>query len=90
MGRSAVSLESGVDEPRLTRAEASDWLAGRGIRLKPATLARIFSTGGDGPPCRHIRGKPYYPIDVLETWAQSQITGLRTSAPPKIARRHGR
>jgi hypothetical protein len=77
-------------EIRLTRAEASAVLAELGIRMKPATLARIFSTGGDGPPCRHIRGKPFYPRDVLEAWAQTQITDLRTSAPPKKAWRHGR
>ena len=73
----------------LTRAEASACLERRGIRMKPSTLARLFSTGGDGPPCRHIRGKPFYPEDVLEAWADTQITELRTSAPPKKARRHG-
>lgn len=76
--------------PWLTRADASAYLGGRGIRMKPATLARIFSTGGDGPPCRHVRGKPYYPRDVLDAWADTQITELRTSAPPRKARRHGR
>ncbi len=73
----------------LTRAEASHWLATRGIRMKPATLARIFSGGGDGPPCRHIRGKPFYPRDALSAWAETQISELRTSAPPRKAKRHG-
>ncbi len=82
--------ENGACAALLTRAEAADCLVKRGIRMKPATLARIFSTGGDGPPCRHIRGKPFYPRDVLEAWADTQITELRTSAPPKKARRHGR
>ena len=63
----------------LTRAEASDYLFGRGIRLKPATLARTWSTGADGPPCVHIRRKPFYPRRVLEAWADSQISALRTS-----------
>lgn len=77
-------------EPWLTRAEASVWLATRGIRLKPASLARMFSTGADGPACRHVRGKPYYPRDVLRAWADRQISELRTTAPPKKARRHVR
>lgn len=70
----------------LTRSEASEYLRNFGIRMKPATLARLWSTGGDGPPCRHIRGKPFYPRQVLRQWAESQDTGLRSSSravPPK-------
>jgi hypothetical protein len=69
-----------VEDELLTRAAASDFLKRFGIRMKPATLARLWSTGGDGPPCRHIRGKPFYPRDVLRTWAESQDTGLRQSS----------
>lgn len=68
------------NEDLLTRAEASAYLARFGIRMKPATLARAWSTGSKGPPCRHVRGKPYYPRDVLRAWAESQITGLRQSS----------
>lgn len=68
------------DDDLLTRAEASEFLKRFGIRMKPATLARLWSTGGDGPACRHIRGKPFYPRDVLRAWAESQDTGLRQSA----------
>ena len=70
------------DEDLLTRAEASAFLALMGIRLKPATLARIWSTAADGPPCRHIRAKPYYPRGLLRDWARSQMSELRTGAPP--------
>ena len=72
------------DDNLLTRAEASDYLRRFGIRMKPATLARAWSTGANGPPCRHIRGKPFYPRDVLRSWAESQTTDLRRSArePP--------
>ena len=63
----------------LTRAEASEYLRRFGIRMKPTTLARLWSTGGDGPACRHIRGKPFYPRAVLRDWAESQDTGLRGS-----------
>ncbi|MBU2031164.1 MAG: hypothetical protein KKG69_03760 [Alphaproteobacteria bacterium] len=65
----------------LTRAEAAAHLEQFGVRLKPATLARLWSTGGGGPPCRHIRAKPFYPRDLLEAWAKSQISDLRTAAP---------
>lgn len=67
------------DEDLLTRAQASDYLARFHIRMKPATLARLWSVGGDGPPCRHIRGKPWYPRGELRSWAQSQQTNLRRS-----------
>ncbi len=71
------SSEAAAPSPRetlLTRAEASVFLEGKGIRMKPTTLARAYSTGSGGPPCRHIRNKPYYPLDLLETWAEAQIT----------------
>lgn len=67
------------DEDLLTRAEASAFLARFHIRMKPATLARLWSVGGDGPPCRHIRGKPWYPLGELRRWAQSQQSNLRRS-----------
>ena len=63
----------------LTRSEASIFLARFNVRMKPATLARLWSVGGEGPPCRHIRGKPFYPRDELQAWALRQRTGLRTS-----------
>lgn len=66
-------------EHRLTRAEASVFLQAKGIRMKPTTLARAYSTGSGGPPCRHIRNKPYYPLDLLEAWAEAQI-GAPTSS----------
>lgn len=78
------------DDDLLTRKEASAFLAQFGIRMKPQTLARIWSTGGNGPPCRHIRSKPYYPRGVLRDWARSQIGDLKTAAPAAAqARRHG-
>lgn len=69
------------DDVLMTRQEASAFLVAFGIRLKPASLARIWSVGGDGPPCRHVRGKPYYPRRFLQAWAQSQVSDLRYGAP---------
>jgi hypothetical protein len=82
------------DDDLLTRAEASAFLAQFGIRMKPQTLARIWSTGGDGPPCLHVRSKPYYPRGVLRDWARSQRGELRSAAPAAAqastrGRRHG-
>ena len=42
------SAEAATPSPRetlLTRAEASVFLEGKGIRMKPTTLARAYSTG---------------------------------------------
>jgi len=73
--------EPSETEVRLTRAEAAAFLTELGVQMKPATLARLWSTNGGGPPCRHIRAKPYYPRDLLKAWADDQITEVRTGAP---------
>lgn len=73
------------DHDLLTRTEASAYLARFNIALKPATLARIWSVGGDGPPCQHIRRKPYYPRGDLRAWAQAQRTALRRSRPRAVS-----
>jgi len=82
-GAVAVTDPNAADPPEvlLTRAEASAELALFGIRMKPQTLARAWSTGSPpGPPCRHVRGKPLYPRDRLRAWAEAQITELASSA----------
>jgi hypothetical protein len=63
----------------LSRNEASVFLARFHIHMKPATLARLWSVGGDGPPCRHIRSKPWYPRGELRRWAEGQQSNLRRS-----------
>ena len=68
-------------EDLLTRKEASAFLAQLGVRLKPATLAWLWSVGGDGPPCRHVRAKPFYPRGLLRDWARSQVSEIRSKAP---------
>jgi len=67
------------DDDLLTRAQASAYLKRFQIGLKPATLARMWSVGADGPPCRHVRKKPYYPRGELRAWALRQRTALRVS-----------
>lgn len=73
------------DDDLLTRREASAYLARFHVNLKPATLARMWSVGSPGPPCRHIRRKPMYPRGHLRDWARSQRSGLRRSrAEPAV------
>lgn len=64
----------------LTRKEASSELLRMGIRRSPATLAKVFSTRSDGPPCTHLGRTPYYPKKRLHEWARSQLTALRSSS----------
>ncbi|MNS59776.1 hypothetical protein D3C72_927470 [compost metagenome] len=75
------SVSADGDDVLLTRKEASAFLAQLGVQLKPATLARIWSVGSDGPPCRHIRSRPYYPRGLLRAWALTQISEIRSRAP---------
>ena len=73
-------LPEGFVDALLTRKEASDYLAEIGIRRKPATLAKLFCIGGDGPPCRHDGRKPLYPKALLHEWGVRQLTQLRRSS----------
>jgi hypothetical protein len=64
----------------LTRKEASSELLKLGIRRSPTTLAKIFCTRTDGPPCRHLGRTPYYPRSLLLEWANRQLGALRSSS----------
>jgi hypothetical protein len=69
-----------IDDVLLNRKEASRELATLGIRRAPSTLAKIFCTRSDGPPCTHLGRTPYYPRRKLHEWAKSQLTDLRSSS----------
>lgn len=69
-----------TEDVLLTRKEASRELATMGIRRAPSTLAKIFCTRSDGPPCVHLGRTPYYPKNKLHAWARSQLTDLRSSS----------
>lgn len=70
----------GTEDVLLNRKEASRELATLGIRRAPSTLAKIFCTRSDGPPCTHLGRTPYYPRSKLHAWARSQLTDLRSSS----------
>lgn len=71
-----------VDE-LLTREEASAYLATIGVRRRPATLAKLFCSRSDGPPCIHDGRKPYYPKRQLHEWGMRQLTQPRRSSSEK-------
>jgi hypothetical protein len=69
-----------TDDDWLTRREASDYLWRFGVRMKPTTLARAWCVGTGGPPCEHIRNRPFYRRGLLRDWAEAQ------RAPPQRRR----
>ncbi len=73
-------FEHDEDDVLLTRKEASTELLRLGIRRSPATLAKIFCTRSDGPPCRHLGRTPYYAKSDLHAWAKAQLTAKRHSS----------
>lgn len=79
IARAPAGEPAGAADELLTRQEASDFLLTLGVKLKPSTLARLWSTGGNGPPCVHHRNRPRYPREILRAWAAQQTTGLRRS-----------
>ena len=58
----------------LDRREAAAYLASIGVRRTPKTLAKIYSTRNDGPPCVHHGRRPLYPKRKLHEWAMRQLT----------------
>lgn len=68
-----------VDE-LLTREEASAYLATIGVRRRTSTLAKLFCTTSDGPPCIHDGRKPFYPKRQLHEWGMRQLSQLRNSS----------
>lgn len=60
------------DGDLLTRVEASAYLERFHVQLRPSTLARLWSVGGNGPPGVLVRNRPRYPRGTLRAWALSQ------------------
>jgi hypothetical protein len=66
-------------ERRLSRAEASaHLLTAWGIKRSPRTLANIAVTGG-GPAFEHAGRDVLYRVSILDTWAASLLSPLKTS-----------
>ncbi len=67
-----------VNERRLTRAEAAEFLSSRGFRVASSTLNKYASVGG-GPAFESFGRKPLYkPADLLR-WAAGKTARARFS-----------
>jgi hypothetical protein len=62
----------------LDRAEAADYLTGRGLKIKKGTLQKYATTGG-GPPYRRFGNKTLYTPDGLDQWAEGKMSAPRRS-----------
>jgi hypothetical protein len=73
-------LPDGFEDALLDRREASAYLETIGIRRKPATLAKLYCIGADGPPCVHDGRRVLYPKRSLHLWGMRQLTAVRKSS----------
>jgi hypothetical protein len=62
----------------LDRAEAADYLTGRGLKTKKGTLQKYATTGG-GPRYRRYGNKAIYTRDDLDEWAAEKMSAPRRS-----------
>lgn len=68
----------------LSRAEAADYLFGRGLRVAKQTLAKYAVTGG-GPIHRRFGSRVVYsPLD-LDEWAEARLSKPRRSTSDAAA-----
>jgi len=69
--------------PRLRRDQVPAYLAEHhGIPIAKATLAKLATIGG-GPPMQYAGRIPLYPVDALDTWAQSRLSATVRSTSEK-------
>lgn len=76
------ALPADFTDGLLDRREASAYLASIGVRRTPKTLAKIYSTRDDGPPCIHHGRYPRYPKRKLHEWGMRQLSAVRSSPRP--------
>jgi hypothetical protein len=78
-----------LQEKKLGRKEAAQFLSERGYKTAPATLAKLACIGG-GPVFQSFGRKPLYREADLLAWAQARTTGPRRSTSDPGARASGR
>jgi hypothetical protein len=78
-----------LNERRLGRKDAAQFLTDRGYKTAPATLAKLACVGG-GPPFQTFGRRPLYREENLLAWAQARTTGLRRSTSDPGTRRPDR
>lgn len=67
------------DDRFLDRAEAAEYLTGRGLKVSKTTLQKLVSVGG-GPVYRRFGHRAVYRTPDLDTWAEEKL-----SAPARTA-----
>jgi hypothetical protein len=79
MSQASTSPTSRKWPSRMRRSEASAYLLEEhGVRLAPATLAKLAVIGG-GPAFRRDGRFPLYDLPVLANYAHVRVGPLRTS-----------
>ena len=63
----------------LRRAEAAQYLQGRGLRCAPSTLAKL-AVGGGGPAYVRIGVYPFYSTADLDDWIRAKTSRPITQA----------
>jgi hypothetical protein len=62
----------------LSRTEAADYLASRGLRIAKQTLAK-FAVTGEGPMYRAFGSRVVYSTADLDAWAEARLSKPRRS-----------
>jgi len=78
-----------LNERRLGRKEAAQFLTDQGYKTATATLAKLACIGG-GPPFESFGRRPLYREADLLAWAQGRTTGPRRSTSDPGTRRPDR
>jgi hypothetical protein len=78
-GSGEPCLPSRLRKPNLTGAELSEYFMTKfGMRVAPATLAKLRSVGG-GPPFHKCSVTPLYPVQTADEWAHKRLGALKSS-----------
>lgn len=72
------ALPADFVDAMLDRRQASAYLISIGVGRTPKTLAKVYSTRDDGPPCFHHGRRPLYSKRKLHEWAMRQLTAQRS------------
>ena len=80
-----LELPPELRKPRLRRSEASRYLElAHGVKVAPATLAKLATVGG-GPPYHKFGRWPLYPVPELDRYACERLGALvRSSSDPAL------
>lgn len=63
----------------LTRSEAAEYVARKGLRFAASTLCKLACIGG-GPLLRKFGRTPVYLAEDLDAWIQSRLSGPMASS----------